>query len=178
MASPMKIEIDVKKDSVKQFANLKISLLWNAITVPINLSSIADNNQKFKRFSGKWLLSKPWVMQLSYFAVMILLKFITLHKLHLQLKYGCGNAFWTGITGGIGWALTGNLLHLIKKMHKSQNYYENIDLTPDYQNLNLQGEFNCSISFRICHVVLTLLLTVIYQFRRRFYQWKNIQFKV
>ncbi|ACB85224.1 DUF2953 domain-containing protein [Natranaerobius thermophilus] len=102
----------------------------------------------------------------------IFLKYARLHKLSVKVNFGLQNAFQTGIVGGLAWIFLGNLEFLLKKMHKSRDYDKFYQLNPNYDFSCFEMETEFVFSMRGIHFVMIGISNLVYEIKRRIYQWK------
>lgn len=70
----------------------------------------------------------------------------------LKVNYGTGDAFSTGIIGGILWSLAGIITSFLE--HNFRVYKKQVDIRPDYEKIVFNINLDCIFSLKTVHIIL------------------------
>ncbi|OWZ83971.1 DUF2953 domain-containing protein [Natranaerobius trueperi] len=195
LVSPIVVTVSARKAQKDEDISLVIGLLWNLISFKVKIPYLIFNqsnlktetdlqtkkgllgrlglNINLKQRLSKSVCSKENLLQM----VILLLKYITLHKLIIKAGVGVADAFYTAMLNGVGWTILGNMDHLLKHLKKTKNFYKDFAIVPYYDKLYLDTYFECTFHLHGYQITLIGLSLMINGLKRRLLKWKNIPSK-
>ncbi|WP_078414041.1 DUF2953 domain-containing protein [Priestia abyssalis] len=84
------------------------------------------------------------------------LSHVSIERIRWNTVIGSGDAMYTGVTVGMIWSLKGSLIGIVSQYMRLKDH-PIIEVLPSFQYHTLETRFQCMISFRIGHAILTSL---------------------
>ncbi|MCX7746620.1 MAG: DUF2953 domain-containing protein [Clostridia bacterium] len=149
---------DIGKEGIK-YRRVKKGIKGDTKKESLSLKEMYEHGVRFKEFyqNHKKMIKK---------AKDYLKKRIIIQNLKIEIIFGAGDAYYTGISGGALWALGGTVLSYICNQFKLLD--KSLNVVTDFNKKRLDIDFNCIFKIKFVHIIVIGFKLLINYLKRRF----------